>query len=104
MFDLQEYTEAEEVEMTEFPSNADIFQMTRPGFPYFLMELPDSSKLFIPVRKNFSIQFGRELLASEGILNVPEKIDWKSRAMSKEEEARATQIFREGFKSFDFNE
>lgn len=87
--------------MQDFPSNAHISQMTRPGFPYFYMELPDESKLFVAIRKNFPIQFGRELLASPSILRCEEKIDWKACKMSKEEETRLTKDFREAFKSFD---
>lgn len=76
--------------------------MTKPGFPYFFMELPDKTKLFVAIKKNFPIQFGRELLASEAILNCPEKVDWKQCKMSKEEEIECVKNLREGFKPFDF--
>ena len=87
--------------MQEFPSNAQISQMTRPGFPYFYMELPDESKLFIAIKKGFPIQFGRELLASASFLKCEHKIDWKACKMSKEDETRLTKQFRESFKTFD---
>ncbi len=76
--------------------------MTKPGFPYFFMELPDKTKLFVAIKKNFPIQFGRELLASEAILNCPEKIDWKQCKMNKEEEIECVKNLRDGFKPFDF--
>ncbi|CAG7832388.1 unnamed protein product, partial [Allacma fusca] len=97
-----DYADSEEIEMQDFPSNADLSQMTRVGFPYFYLELPDGSKLFTPIGKNFPIQFGRELLASEPILNCMDKVDWKACALSKDEEAHLTKSFREAFKSFDF--
>jgi len=88
--------------MQDFPSNAELFQMTRPGFPYFYMELPDGTKLFCSIKKNFPIQFGRELLASDPILNCPEKVDWKQCKMTKDEETKCTQSIRNTYKAFDF--
>ncbi len=88
--------------MQEFPSNAELFQMTRVGFPYFYLELPDGSKLFSAIRQTFPIQFGRELAASQPLLDLPDKIDWKQCKVSKEEETRYTQSMRNAFKPFDF--
>jgi hypothetical protein len=102
-YQSQEYAESEGIEMQEFPPNAELFQMTRPGFPYFFLELPpEGTKLFSTIVKNFPIQFGRELLASESLLNCPDKVDWKECKATKEEETRWTQDMRRGFKPFDF--
>ena len=42
------------------------------------------------------------MLASPLILNVPKRVDWKSCAVSKEQESSSAEEFREKFKSFDF--
>lgn len=88
--------------MQEFPPAAELFQMTRPGFPYFYLELPDGTKLFSAIRQTFPIQFGRELAASEPLLDVPDRVDWKQCKASKEEETRYTSNVRNAFKPFDF--
>jgi diadenosine tetraphosphate (Ap4A) HIT family hydrolase len=100
-FSCLDYAEAEGIEMQEFPPNSHISQMTRPGFPYFCLELPDETKLFVAIKRNFPVQFGRELLASPAILKCEEKIDWKACKVTKEEETRLTKDFREAFKPFD---
>ena len=41
------------------------------GSPYFYAELPNNVKLYHRVRRGFPIQFGREVLASPEILNIP---------------------------------
>ncbi|ODN06030.1 CWF19-like protein 1 [Orchesella cincta] len=97
-----DFAESDGIEIQEFPPNAELFQMTKPGFPYFFMELPDRTKLFVAIKKNFPIQFGRELLASEQILNCPDKVDWKQCKMNKEEEIDCVKQLREGFSPFDF--
>ena len=42
------------------------------------------------------------MLASPLILNTPNRINWKSCALSKEEEIKLTEKFRNNFKPFDF--
>jgi len=44
----------------------------------------------------------REVLAQEGILNMPGKADWRSVVYTKEEEEGIAETFREKFKEFDF--
>ena len=84
------------------PDHATLAQMVQPGSPYFYAELPSNVKLFHRVRRGFPIQFGREVLASPEILNIPDRVDWRPCTVSKEEETEMTQQFRELFKPFDF--
>lgn len=44
----------------------------------------------------------REVLASETILNVPDKADWRQCQISKEEEETLARRFRKDFEPFDF--
>ena len=43
----------------------------------------------------------REVLAHPTILNVPDRIDWKSCQLTKDEETTETKSFRAEFRSFD---
>lgn len=97
-----EFAESQELEVTVMPPHGELFQMTKVGFPYFFMELPDESKLFIQIRRGFNLQFGRELLASEAVLDLPDKVDWRKCKASKEDETELTTSFRKAFEPFDF--
>lgn len=44
----------------------------------------------------------REVLASEAILNIPEKADWRQCQTSKDEEEALARRFRKDFEPFDF--
>ena len=46
--------------------------------------------------------FCREVLASEAILNIPDKSDWRKCQISKEEEETLARRFRKDFEPFDF--
>jgi len=49
------------------------------------------------------VQFGREVLADEVLLNQPDKVDWRNCAVSKEKEKELAKQFQQDFRSFDFN-
>lgn len=85
-----------------------------------MVEFSDGPSLVARIKGYFPIQFGRyredvyfirscinpfflrEVLASPLILNVPQKVNWKSCALSKEMEAKLTLEFRENFQPLDF--
>lgn len=73
------------------------------GKTYFYVELPNGEKLFHRIQKNFPIQFGREVLADETLLNKPSAVDWRNCVLGKEEAAANAKQFQKEFKSFDFN-
>uniref|UniRef100_A0A8C8SC16 CWF19-like protein 1 n=1 Tax=Pelusios castaneus TaxID=367368 RepID=A0A8C8SC16_9SAUR len=94
----------QQIELLEIPEHSDIKQIAQPGTPYFYIELDTGEKLFHRIKKNFPLQFGREVLASEAILNVPERADWRQCTASREEAEAAAKAFREDFQPFDFSE
>ncbi|XP_013361667.1 PREDICTED: CWF19-like protein 1 isoform X4 [Chinchilla lanigera] len=97
-------TQAQEqqIELLEIPEHSDIKQIAQPGAAYFYVELDTGEKLFHRIKRNFPLQFGREVLASEAILNIPQKSDWRQCQLSKEEEETLAYRFRKDFEPFDF--
>lgn len=73
------------------------------GKTYFYAELPTGEKLFHRIQKNFPIQFGREVLANEELLNKPNAVDWRNCDMGQDREAMLAKQFQKSFKPFDFN-
>lgn len=96
--------EADGIELNEIPKHSDLRQIANPGVPYFYVELPTDEKLYCRIQggKNFPLQFGRDVLASREILDMPERVDWKACSLSKAEEALAAADFKETFKKYDF--
>ncbi|XP_015281792.1 PREDICTED: CWF19-like protein 1, partial [Gekko japonicus] len=93
--------EEQRMELLEIPEHSALKQIVQPGTPYFYVELDTGEKLFHRIGKHFPLQFGREVLASEGILGMPSRADWRSCQMGREEEAAAAQAFRQAFAPFD---
>ncbi|KAM4747935.1 CWF19-like protein 1 [Rhinophrynus dorsalis] len=91
------------IELLEIPQHSDIKQIVQPGTPYFYVELDSGEKLFHRIKKNFPLQFGREVLASEAMLNIPTRADWRECKSSREEEESNAKAFREDFEPFDFS-
>ncbi|ELK35651.1 CWF19-like protein 1 [Myotis davidii] len=99
---LQLQAQEQQIELLEIPEHSDIKQIAQPGAAYFYVELDTGEKLFHRIKKNFPLQFGREVLASEAILNIPDKSDWRQCQISKEEEETLARRFRKDFEPFDF--
>ncbi|XP_033010315.1 CWF19-like protein 1 isoform X2 [Lacerta agilis] len=93
--------EEQQIELLEIPEHSALKQIVQPGTPYFYVELDNGEKLFHRIRKSFPLQFGREVLASEAILGMPGRADWRSCQAGQEEEAAAAQDFRQAFEPFD---
>uniref|UniRef100_A0A8C5MAF0 CWF19-like protein 1 n=1 Tax=Leptobrachium leishanense TaxID=445787 RepID=A0A8C5MAF0_9ANUR len=91
------------LELLEIPEHTDIKQIVQPGAAYFYVELDSGEKLFHRIKKTFPLQFGREVLASEAILNIPTRAHWKECKSSKPEEESLAKLFREDFEPFDFS-
>ena len=79
------------------------FRILLTGKTYFYAELPGGEKLFHRIQKNFPLQFGREVMADEDLLNKPESVDWRNCKYSKEEETSMAKQFQKAFMPFDFN-
>jgi hypothetical protein len=99
---FQDNAEQRGLQLDELPPHANLSQVVTPRTPYFCVELPSGQKLFHRVTKNFPLQFGREVLASEELLNMPDRTDWQECSITKEEEIEITKKFRSAFEPFDF--
>jgi len=91
-----------ELDLNEIPSHVPLSQLAVQGQAYFYAETPEREQLFGRIVKNFPLQFGREVLADTRLLDMQERVDWKSCTTSKEEETDATKQFRKLFSQFDF--
>ncbi|KAK7896813.1 hypothetical protein WMY93_022138 [Mugilogobius chulae] len=67
----------QKMELMEIPEHTDLKQIAPPGTPYFYVELDSGEKLYYRIQKHFPLQFGRQVLASEAVLNIPTRADWK---------------------------
>uniref|UniRef100_A0A4W6C0F2 CWF19-like protein 1 n=1 Tax=Lates calcarifer TaxID=8187 RepID=A0A4W6C0F2_LATCA len=92
----------QQMELMEIPEHTDLKQIAPPGTPYFYVELDSGEKLFYRIQKHFPLQFGREVLASEAVLNIPTRADWKECKQTREEEEESCKQLRDDFQPFDF--
>uniref|UniRef100_A0A8C4ZG44 CWF19-like protein 1 n=1 Tax=Gadus morhua TaxID=8049 RepID=A0A8C4ZG44_GADMO len=92
----------QQMELMEIPEHTDLKQIAPPGTPYFYVELDTGEKLYYRIQKHFPLQFGREVLASEALLNIPARADWKECKQTREEEEQCSATLRDAFKPFDF--
>ncbi|KAF7656109.1 hypothetical protein LDENG_00046290 [Lucifuga dentata] len=90
------------MELMEIPQHTDLKQIAPPGTPYFYVELDSEQKLYYRIQKHFPLQFGREVLASEAVLNMPTRADWKECKQSREEEEESSKRLRDDFQPYDF--
>ncbi|XP_078276031.1 CWF19-like protein 1 isoform X1 [Rhinoraja longicauda] len=95
--------EEQQMELLEIPEHSDLKQIIQPGSAYFYVELDNEEKLFHRIKKQFPLQFGREVLASEAVLNIPDKANWRECKYSREDEIEFAKSFREGFQPYDFS-
>ncbi|XP_028253088.1 CWF19-like protein 1 [Parambassis ranga] len=92
----------QQMELMEIPQHTDLKQIAPPGTPYFFVELDSGEKLYYRIQKHFPLQFGREVLASEVLLNIPTRADWKECKQTKEEEEESAKKLRDEFQPHDF--
>ncbi|NXN91198.1 C19L1 protein, partial [Rhinopomastus cyanomelas] len=92
----------QQIELVEIPEHSDITQVAQPGTPYFYVELDTGEKLFHRIRGRFPLQFGREVLASQALLALPQRADWRQCTAERAEETAQASAFRRDFQPFDF--
>ncbi|XP_034529407.1 CWF19-like protein 1 [Notolabrus celidotus] len=92
----------QQMELMEIPEHTDLKQIAPPGTPYFYVELDSGEKLYYRIQKHFPLQFGREVLASEAVLNIPTRADWKECKQTREEEEEGSKQLRDQFQPYDF--
>lgn len=90
------------IDFAELPARTDLKQVVSAGVPFFHIELPDGQRLFHKINRYFPLQFGRESLAVPTVLNIPQRVDWRTCTLSHDEEEKCTADFRRFFNSFDF--
>lgn len=90
------------IHLDELPQHAEIRQVVRPGSPYFLLELPNKERYISHIKGRFPLQFGREVLAHQELLDCPDRVDWKNCKTTREQEIEETGHFRKIFQPFDF--
>ena len=99
------YTFAEKysLEIQELPGDEDWKEVIPPSSDYFIAEFENKDKLiFICSQKiRFPLQFGREVLASEELLNIPRRVSWKECKQSTEQETYDSKKFRKAFNDFN---
>jgi len=91
-----------EIDLNEIPSHVPLSQLAQQGQPYFYAETPNKDKLFARIQKNFPLQFGREVVANTQLLDLEDRVDWKTCQVSKDEETEMTKEFRKMFAPYDF--
>ena len=99
---FEEKAEEDSMELVEMPEHATLCQMVPSGTPYFYVEAGSNIRLFHRVQKGFPLQFGREVLVSNTLLNMEERADWKECKVDKDEETRIATDFRKIFEPYDF--
>ena len=65
------------IQFDDVPEHAELTQLAETGTPYFFAELP-KDRLYHRVRSGFPIQFGREVLCSQDLLDCESRIDWRA--------------------------
>jgi len=91
-----------QIDFAELPEKAELKQLVSAGVPFFHLELPDGQRLFHRIKKYFPLQFGREAMSVQTVLNIPQRVDWRSCILSRSEEENSTKVFRKFFHKFDF--
>uniref|UniRef100_T1JGW9 Small ribosomal subunit protein uS17 n=1 Tax=Strigamia maritima TaxID=126957 RepID=T1JGW9_STRMM len=72
------------------------------GVAYFYAEIPSGERLLHLINKRFPLQFGREVVASPDLLDIPDKVDWKKCPNEFAQEKQIAEEFKNNFKPFDF--
>ncbi|PBC31219.1 CWF19 protein [Apis cerana cerana] len=100
---FMEMAECNNFKMSELAPHTDLQQIAKPGVLYFYVELPGREKLYYRIKKDFPLQFGREVLASDRILDLDDRADWKDCQMDEEEEIELAKRIRREFQPFDLD-
>jgi hypothetical protein len=90
------------INLDELPPHAELRQVVPSGKPYFFLELPKKERFVSHIQGRFPLQFGREVLANQDLLNCMDRVDWKNCPSSKDQEVKETARFRQIFQPFDF--
>lgn len=70
--------------------------------PFFCIELPNGDTLITRQMNRFPINFGRDYVCAETLLNAEDRIDWRNCQVTKSIEEDIVRQFKAGYKKFDF--
>lgn len=90
------------ITLDELPPHGELRQVVPQGKPYFYLELPKNQRFVSHIRGRFPLQFGREVLAHQDLLNCADRVDWKNCPTSKDQEMKETARFRQLLQPYDF--
>jgi hypothetical protein len=89
------------LELPEDERNVRYLSIIKGHFPLNFGRFEKMYQLFEIKYININNYFSRDVVASELILNVPERVDWKVCLRTIEEEKNMSADFRKEFKIFD---
>ncbi|KAL7061834.1 hypothetical protein AAHC03_0833 [Spirometra sp. Aus1] len=102
---LSQNLEGSPCRLESLPKSAALEDFSRPGVPYFYVELPTGEKLFNTIEKDqiasSDINFGRAVLASSEILNCPSRVNWRDCLEEEAVETELTLELRKKFSKFE---
>ncbi|VDN06227.1 unnamed protein product [Thelazia callipaeda] len=90
------------IEMVSLKEDEEIWDVVNEGIPYFIVELPDGTRLYSSKMSGFPLQFGREVLAGPALLDCEEKIDWHQCQLDKDEQTKLVDQLKLAFEPYDF--
>ncbi|CAH1125889.1 unnamed protein product [Ceutorhynchus assimilis] len=97
-------SEAQGFQLESLDSNNRLDQVIPPKTPFFMVELPDKQILYTKIQNsiNFPLSFGREVIASGPVLNMPNRVEYKECLLDKSKEEELVQKIRTDFEPYDF--
>ncbi|XP_065207734.1 CWF19-like protein 1 [Planococcus citri] len=98
---FMDLAEEKGLSLTEVPSTAKLEDISTSDSSYFYVEIGEY-RLMHSIKKFFPLQFAREVLANERLLNLQDRIEWRNCPTSREEEEDILKTFRNDFSSYDF--
>lgn len=106
MFYFKDEAEGNGIQLEKLETQNRLDQVVKQGNPYFMVELPSDVTFYAKIQgsKGFPINFGREVLATGPLLNMPDRADWKDCILNKEEEDTLVKQIRTDFEPYDFTE
>ncbi|KAJ7322780.1 hypothetical protein OS493_032965 [Desmophyllum pertusum] len=100
---FREHGDFNSLAMRDVAANTELKQVVPIGAPYFVVEFDNEERLLHRVSQKMPLQFGREVVASSSLLNLPDRVNWKDCKVSEDEEKKMAATFRKKFKPYDFN-
>lgn len=102
--EFQDESDAQGFKLEVLEKHNRLDQVIPPKTPYFTVELADGTIMYTKIQGkcDFPLNFGRDVLASGPVLNLPNRVDWRDCILRKQEEEELVQRLRTDFEPFDF--